>query len=592
MDREVEKNEIENARARRALALVLGVAGGLMCVVVAAVLIAVALADDRAAFVEAEALSTPRQEYERNPANERLRERIRDLDEKLRAGYFYRRRLASVGGGLLLVGGVALVLALRLYAHVPVAQVRPDVKRASAEDEDDERAATIRSRLAGVGSVGAAAVLILGVVSVAALTGWGRVRPRNGQGPPPAAAGTFEENWHQFRGPTGMGIVPEGDWPEEWDAATGRNILWKVEVPETGKSSPIVWGDRVYLTGGDQDQQFVMCFSAETGALLWNSGVNSPAAWKNDPKQRLEDYEETGFAAPTPVTDGRRVVAFFGTADVACFDADGRQIWARSFGRPESTYGLSASLALGGEKVFLQLDQGADAADGLSKILAMDIATGRILWSMPRPVLNSWASPVLIDTGGRTVLVTCADPFVIAYDPADGRELWRASGLSGDVAPSPVYADGLFFVTNDGAQLMGIREGGSGDVTKTHVKWTDYEGMPDTASPLTDGRVVLQPTSHGSVSCHDAKEGKLLWAEDIGAGAVASPALVGSRVYLSDTEGVTHIFEFGGEYAAGAKCPIGEKIEASLAFVKGKIYIRGESNLYCIGNRKAPDGGE
>jgi len=593
MNAETEKKTADLDGARRAVALVLGPASALLCIAVASVLIVMGIGEDRDAFIEAELLAKPREAYESNPADEKLREHIRTLDEETRSDYFYRRRLASVGGALLLAAGAALVLSLRLYTHVPISKLRPEVKKASAEDDDDLLAAARRRKLVGIGSMAAAFVVVSGLVGLLGLLGPPALT--NGEGPgDDGAAGSFAENWPQFRGPTGMGLVPPGEWPSEWNGPAGTNVLWKVEVPETGKSSPAVWGDRIYLTGGDQDRQLVMCFDARDGKLLWNSPVNSPAAWKNDPAQALEDYNFTGFAAPTAVTDGRYVVAFFATADVACFDAEGRQLWARNFGRPDSMYGLAASPALDGNKVIVQLDLGGNAADKLSKLIAMDIASGRILWSTPRDVPNSWASPVVINTGERKVVLTCADPFVIAYDPADGKELWRVKGLSGDVAPAPVYADGLFFATNEGAQVMAIRQGGSGDVTKTHVKWTGSDGLPDTASPLTDGRLLLQALSYGSVYCHDAREGKLLWEAEVGTdgeGAVASPVLVGSKVYLSDKTGVTHIFELGTTYVAGTKNPLGEKIEASLAFAGGRIYIRGVDHLYCIG-KKAPNGGE
>ena len=278
-------------------------------------------------------------------------------------------------------------------------------------------------------------------------------------------------------------------------------------------------------------------------------------------------------------------VAFFGTADVACFDRDGTQVWARNLGRPESMYGLASSLSFHEGKVILQLDQGESAEDGLSSIMALAIATGRVLWETPRPVPNSWPSPVVIRTPSRDAIITCANPFVIAYSPADGTELWRAGGLSGDVGPSPVYADGMVYATNDGAQLLAIQTGGSGDVSETHVKWSDYEGMPDTASPICDGRFFLQATSNGGVSCYDAKSGKRLWDEEIGDGCNASPSLDGSTVYLLETEGVMHIFELGAEYKAGAKSALGERAGASPAFVDGRIYIRGEDHLFCIGKK-------
>ncbi len=563
----------------------LGIAAAALCVAVSAVLVAIAVVDNRQNLIQGESLDALQEQFTEQPDNATLQEAIRDIDIKVRARHFHNRSLAKAGGLLLLVAASVMVILLRLYGHVPPEDLNPEVL--SRADLFDEEISSARKQRA-VSSLIVAGLLVAAAFTVMSMVPSAPARAMIGADPPPEVdepvTGTFAENWPQWRGPAGMGVVPAGDWPIQWDGAAETNVAWKTEIPESGKSSPVIWGNRIYLTGGSKKRQFVMCFSRDEGKLLWKSQVDSPARWKSEPDKELEDYGYTGFAAPTAVTNGHYVVAFFATNDIAAFDRKGNQVWAKNMGRPESMYGLAASLALYGDKVILQNDQGSEA-DGPSRIVAFDISSGKELWSTPRPVPNSWSSPVVIKTPERSIVVCCGDPFVIAYNPETGTELWRASGLSGDVAPSPIHTDGKILVTSDGAQVMAIKTGGSGDITKSHVAWISYDGMPDTASPITDGKWMLQSTSYGGANCLNVADGKEAWSEDIGGGSNASPTLVGAKVYLPDVKGVTYIFELGPKLAIEAKSSLGEAIDANPAFLDGRIYIRGAKHLFCIGGK-------
>jgi outer membrane protein assembly factor BamB len=293
--------------------------------------------------------------------------------------------------------------------------------------------------------------------------------------------------------------------------------------------------------------------------------------------------EDTGFAAPTAITDGQRVYAIFANGDTVCIDFSGEQIWARNVGPFDNMYGYASSLAMYQNLLLVLLDQ-ASAEDELSELIAIDGATGRTVWRARRPVPNSWATPIVINTGERHEVITCGSPWVIAYEPATGKELWMAECLGGDVAPSPVYAAGLVFVTNAYELLAAIRPGGQGNVTETHIVWTAEDGLPDICSPLASDELVFLLETYGLLTCYDAKDGKKVWEEDLAETFEASPSLVGDRVHLITEEGLMIIIKADREFEEVGRCELGENVSSSPAFMDGRIYIRGEEHLYCIAN--------
>jgi outer membrane protein assembly factor BamB len=368
--------------------------------------------------------------------------------------------------------------------------------------------------------------------------------------------------------------------PLSWDGAKNKNILWKTKVPLPGQSSPIVWGENVFLTGGDKQARQVYCFDRLAGRLKWTCTIRSRAFLAED----FEPYEDTGLAAPTPATDGERVYALFGSGELAAVDFSGKQVWSVWSGQPKSSYGLSASPFIHDGKLIVQIDQ-SSRKKGLSALYAIDPANGNTVWKTPRKVPSSWSSPILIKTPEREEIITSADPFVISYDPKSGQEIWRAEVLdSVEVAPSPIYANGFVYSVQEGAELAAIRAGGTGDVTKTHVAWTFDEGLPDCASPVTDGSLlVLAAAGYGAITCVDVKTGKAVWTQEFDDMFWSSPTLVGTRVYFPDVSGKTYIFELSRTYKALGTGVIGEDLYATPAFVDSRIYMRGKEHLYCIG---------
>ena len=386
----------------------------------------------------------------------------------------------------------------------------------------------------------------------------------------------YRANWPRFRGPDGGGAT-------KGDVKTGANIAWSVDVPAAGFSSPVVWGDRVFLTGGDETKRVVMCFDVATGKLLWQSAVPKT---EGSPDDKPEVPDQCGMAAVTAATDGRRVYAMFSNGDLAAFHFDGTPAWAKFLGTPKNQYGHATSLLTWQDRVIVQFDQG-DADDKLSKLRAYDGATGAVVWERPRAVGASWATPIIFDAAGKSQLVTLAVPWVISYSPKDGAEIWRADLLDGEVTPSPIFAGGSLFIVSPANKLQPVRTDGAGDVTKTHVGWMAEDGIPDVTSPVSNGELIFTVTSSGMLTCYDAKDGKKQWEHDFEDACNASPSIAGGKLILITNKGTLIAVEVAREFKELARSPLGEKIYASPAFAQGKMFVRGVRHLICIGTKSS-----
>jgi outer membrane protein assembly factor BamB len=511
-------------------------------------------------------------EFAGQPDNEQLGSRIRRLDLQVRQDRI-RRLDFSRRGSYLLVGGIAVFL-------IGTKSARTFKKKLpSPQPQGDERELQIRKAMQARRAVTVGSVALGVFVLLVTLTPTIDFSGSDAAGTSYPSADEISKNWPRFRGPGGAGLSAYTGVPTHWNGTTGEGILWKSKVPLPGYNSPVVWDNRVFLTGADANESVVYCFDALSGEPMWQGQIGRIPVRTGEP---LEEAPDSGFAASTAVTDGRRVCAIFANGDVACFDIEGKKLWVANLGVPESTYGYATSLAMYRNLLVVQYDQ-ATAEDEKSKLIALSVFSGQPLWQTNRPVSNSWTSPIVIRVGDQDQIITCGDPWVIAYAPATGAELWRAECLGTDVAPSPIYAGGLVIAIEPYAKLVAIKPDGRGDVTKTHVAWSIDKDAPDICTPVSNGKLLFVLTSSGTLTCCNVADGKKLWESDVDGSFQASPSLVGDRLYLLSDKGVMFIAKVGSEYTELARCELGEPCYASPAFADGRIYIRGKDNLYCIG---------
>jgi outer membrane protein assembly factor BamB len=548
----------------------------------------------------------------KQPGDKELVDEARAIDLLARRAYFSSIRFRNVGAWLLLIGAGVLAVSLRVSGSV----TRPSPFPGPVDGRRPDTSAPVsRWSVAGTGLVLCAAAL-----AAASLATVHQRKPVavDGQPAPSSFAPRlvappdedWRRNWPCFRGPAGDGRVPDGgpELPVDMDAVKRTNLLWKAPVPLIGASSPVVWGNRVYLTGAekiaeevekpmDSFRREVYCFDADSGALLWTRRAESDAAM---PKP----YANYCYAGPTPAADGERVYAMFANAEVLAVDAgDGHVVWTRALGVPVNPYGHGASPALRGGRIFIQIDQNSPAGPGRpgpSRLIALDAATGKTLWEQPRPVSSSWTTPIVIMDDGKPRVISTATEWIIACDAETGQEIWRCRNIKPDkpdkqgysenveMAPSPIQVGGAVVTAVVGTKLerfLAVRLGGCGDVSDTHVAWEEEkaEDMPSTCSPVSDGKRIYLLSATGFLSCFDVDRGRLLWKQNTEGSFAASPVLAGDRLYLAGDSGKGLVVRVGAEYQELGRIAVPDPVYASPAVAGGRVFIRSTKALYAFG---------
>ena len=389
-----------------------------------------------------------------------------------------------------------------------------------------------------------------------------------------------QDNWNQFRGPTGRGHVEAGDVPVKWDE---KSVAWSVDLPGVGQSSPVNWGNRVFLTSAEEGGKLrhVICIDLETGETLWQRTMDC-----ENPEQA---HKMNTQATPSCATDGERVFAFFGPAGLHCFDLDGNPQWSQQLGDFPGVWGIAASPVLFEDTVIQNCD-----CSGPSRLVAFDRKTGDIRWETERveKPRGGWSTPIIIDTGERKELVLNGEYGVRGYNPSTGEELWFCKGFNGRGAPVPDFANGALFVVNGKpGDLYSVRPGGSGDVTETHMRW--HQGRKagrDLPSPAVVGNVMTVVDMAGIGAGFDTGTGEVLWNDRLGIRGefAASPLVANGLVYFTNVYGgETVVIKPGPEKEIVSVNPIGaapdEIFRATIAPVDGKLLIRSHSRLYLLG---------
>ena len=499
---------------------------------------------------------------EEDPQNAALKDQIRSLDLLARKAYFTSQWQLRTGGLLLLGSFAVLFISLRLMGSVRQRMPAPE----GCPDADDSWLTAIKARkwIVAGGVCLLATTLVTAIISHHEIS---RITFEHISDMDSTEA--LNDNWPNFRGPNGIGVASAEHPLADWDGPSGRGIHWKVEVPKPGYSSPVVWGNRIFLTGGDNNGREVYCFDAENGAIRWQQPVTDiPGSPENPPRT----HTDTGYAPSTVATNGRFVCAIFPTGDLICFDMEGNRVWAQNLGVPDNHYGHASSLLIFENLLFVQYDQ-----NRRSRLLALDVSTGETVWRAERSVI-SWSTPICVNSGNRMELILTNSISVEAYDPRTGVKLWGLDCMGGEMGPSAAYADGWVYAANDYAVVAGIQLTSDG----AELVWEYDEDMPDTSSPLATDQYLFIATSYGYIVCLNAKTGETLWYQEFDDGFYASPILAGGRVYAMDLQGVMHVFQADKAYKSIGEPALGEPSSCTPAFVGDRMYVRGEKYLYCI----------
>jgi outer membrane protein assembly factor BamB len=382
--------------------------------------------------------------------------------------------------------------------------------------------------------------------------------------------------WPGWRGPKGNGHSDEKNIPTKWSDAD--NVAWKIAVPGRGHSSPVIWGDRIFLTTAlEQEQKRVLlCLDRRNGKMLWERVVvTSPLEKKHD----LNSY-----ASATPVTDGKHVwVAFFEQPriELVCFDFDGREVWRVSPGTFTSIHGFCSSPVLYKDAVILNGDQDADAY-----LVAFDKTSGKERWRTDRPnKTRSYCTPLFFEHAGKAQMALSGSKSVCSYDPDTGKPIWWMAGPTEQFVASLVYTDEVLFVTGGfpDFHILGVDPGGAGDVLKTHILWRDIKGASYVPSPIAHDHHFFIVSDNGIATCFEAKTGKKAWKERLGRRHSASAVEAGGNVYFLDDDGTTWVVKGDDEYELIAENALGEAAYASPAVSRGQIFVRTVGHLWCIG---------
>lgn len=401
------------------------------------------------------------------------------------------------------------------------------------------------------------------------------------------AFASASDDWPVFRGPQGNGVI-DVELPLKWSSS--ENVAWQSDLPGGGWSSPVVGGNRIYLTAAipdsatadDSDDGYmlsVLVLDVDSGKLLETIPVMEQT--KERPSRI---HKKNSHASPTIILSNDRIFVHFGYQGTACLSREGDVIWRNRDLYFNPTHGNGGTPVLVDNHLIFTCD-----GDKEPKIVALEASTGEIAWSTPRPVSAkktfSFCTPTVIEVDGQKQVVAPGSDCVLALDPATGDTIWdvRYDGYS--VVPKPVFDRGLVFISTsfDKSKLLAIRPNGNGVVTDTHVAWRADRNVPKTPSMIAHDGLVYSISDNGVAVCWEAETGEQIYQKRVGGNYSASPLLANGRLYFTSEEGLTTVVRAGREYEKLAENEIGERTLASLAVVRQSILLRTESKLYRLG---------
>jgi outer membrane protein assembly factor BamB len=402
-------------------------------------------------------------------------------------------------------------------------------------------------------------------------------------------ASASAENWPQWRGPLLNGVSNEKNLPVRWGVE--ENVTWKLSMPAWSGSTPIIWGDTIFLNVADNNDLYLWAVGRRQGNVLWKKLLGS-----GNVKMRKQN-----MSSPSPVTDGKNVWVMTGIGILKCFDLSGTEVWMRDiqkeYGRFGLNWGYASSPLLFDNSLFVPVLHGM-RTDDPSYLLRVDARTGKTLWRVERPTTaiqespDAYITPALLRQGNSAEIILSGGDCITGHDPATGKELWRAYGLNPDNNPnyrivnSPLVSEGMVYAGSRGRPYLAVRAGGRGDVTKSHVAWS-YRNGPDVPSPVSDGKLIYIVQDNGVVSCLDNKTGQEVYGQQrLKTGTYSSsPVLADGKIYITNEDGLTTVFKAGPTFEIVAENALNDYCLSSAAISDGQIFIRTAQFLYCIGKR-------
>ena len=443
-------------------------------------------------------------------------------------------------------------------------------------------------------------------------------RTAGAKAPSTAVKASAKANWPSFRGTNASGIADGQNLPDQWNAKTGQNILWRTAIPGLAHSSPVVWGDRIFLTSavssdakatfrpglyGDGDASkdrsthrwLLYAIDKKSGKILWER-----LAYQGEPIEKR--HIKSTYANSTPATDGRIVVSWFGSQGVYAYDFQGRLLWKVDIGKidlgaydiPTYEWGPASSPIIWNNLVILQVDTQAD-----SFLLALDASTGKTVWKTDREEIPSWGTPTIANTSAGPVLVTNASNYIRGYDPKTGKELWRLGGSSKITAPTPIYADDLIVVASGRGPerpIFVVRPNARGDLTlpsgqksSDAIVWSMTGRGSYMPSPIAYNGTLYVLNNNGLFDAYNLKTGAEVYRQrlqNVGSGFSASPVAADGKIYLSSEDGEILVIAAGEKFNQIATNSMGELLMATPALSEGVMYVRSSTSLFAIGRKQ------
>jgi outer membrane protein assembly factor BamB len=377
---------------------------------------------------------------------------------------------------------------------------------------------------------------------------------------------------NSFRGNNANGVSAATNIPVKWDLNTGENIAWESNIKRNGYNSPVINGNKIFLTGADEQIRELYCYDLNSGELLWTLAADNIAG---SPSGMPKTTDDTGLAAPTVTTNGKQVAAIFATGDLLCADMDGKRLWAKNLGVPDNHYGYASSLISFGNLLIIQYDN-----NNSPKLIALDMATGAEHWSKARTEKITWSSPIIAHINSKPQLILMGNPNITSYNPDNGEQNWAVKFLSGEVASSPCCAAGLVFGASEYSSLIAVNA-----VTGEKL-WEASDYLPEVSSPVATKENVYVATSYGVLACYDAQSGELKKYEETNTEFYSSPVIAEGKIYLFSNSGKAFIYSANSELTPVNAFETGQRTFATPAFTDERMIVRTAGRLYCVKKKK------